>query len=91
MIIKFLNKRFNSIKMCAVFTATCFIVSTLGANLYAIPLAENANKKYEDVFSKTNSISTAGTNNIRNRVSSSENSITLVSIAITPISEPSFP
>ena len=57
MIIKNLKKKFNSMKMCAVFTAVCFIMSTLGANLYAIPTAENANKKYEDVFNKVSSIS----------------------------------
>lgn len=57
MIIKFIKKKFNLIKICAVFTTVCFVVSTLGANLYAIPLAENANKKYEDVFNKVNSIS----------------------------------
>ena len=58
MIIKFLNKRLNSIKICAVFTTACFLISTLGANLYAIPMSENPNKKYEDVFNRTNSIST---------------------------------
>ena len=57
MIIKFTKKRFNLIKICAVFTTVCFVVSTLGANLYAIPLAENANQKYEDVFNKASSIS----------------------------------
>ena len=57
MIIKLLAERVNSIKICAVFTAVCFIVSTLGANLYAIPLAEDTNKKYEDVFNKANGIS----------------------------------
>ena len=57
MIIKFIKKKFNLIKICAVFTTVCFVVSTLGANLYAIPLAENANKKYEDVFNKVSSIS----------------------------------
>ena len=57
MIIKFIKKKFNLIKICAVFTTVCFVVSTLGANLYAIPLAENANQKYEDVFNKASSIS----------------------------------
>ena len=57
MIIKFIKKKFNSIKICAVFTTVCFVVSTLGANLYAIPLAENASQKYEDVFNKASSIS----------------------------------
>ena len=57
MIIKFLRERFNSIKICAVFTTVCFMISTLGANLYAIPMAENTNKKYEDVFNKTDCIS----------------------------------
>ena len=57
MTVKFLKKKFNSMKMCAVFTTVCFAISTLGANLYAIPMAENANKKYEDVFNKASSIS----------------------------------
>ena len=57
MIIKNLKKKFNSIKICAVFTTLCFLVSTLGTNLYAIPMSENINKKYEDVFNKANSIS----------------------------------
>ena len=57
MIIKFIKKKVSLIKICAVFTTICFVVSTLGANLYAIPLAENANQKYEDVFNKTSSIS----------------------------------
>ena len=57
MIIKFIKKKFDLIKICAVFTTICFVVSTLGANLYAIPLAENANQKYEDVFNKASSIS----------------------------------
>ena len=57
MIIKFIKKKINSIKICAVFTTVCFLVSTLGANLYAIPMAENANQKYEDVFNKASSIS----------------------------------
>ncbi len=57
MIIKFIKKKINLIKICAVFTTVCFVVSTLGANLYAIPLAENANQKYEDVFNKVSSIS----------------------------------
>ncbi|MBR3627355.1 MAG: hypothetical protein IKN42_00745, partial [Elusimicrobia bacterium] len=58
MTLKKIKEKLNKIKICAVFTAACFIVSTLGANLYAIPMAENVNKKYEDVFNKTNSIST---------------------------------
>ena len=57
MIIKFLRERFNSIKICAVFTAVSFMISTLGANLYAIPMAENTKKKYEDVFNRTDCIS----------------------------------
>ena len=57
MVVKFLKKKFNSIKICAVFTATCFMVSTLGANLYAIPTTDNAKQKYEDVFNRTSSIS----------------------------------
>ena len=58
MIIKFIKKKIDLIKICAVFTTVCFVVSTLGANLYAIPMAENVNQKYEEVFNKTNSIST---------------------------------
>ena len=57
MIIKILKKKFNSIKICSIFTAICFMISTLGANIYAIPMTENANKKYEDVFNKASSIS----------------------------------
>ena len=57
MIKNFLKKNFNSIKICAVFTTVCFLVSTLGANLYAIPVAENINQKYEDIFNKASSIS----------------------------------
>ncbi|MBO7610604.1 MAG: hypothetical protein J6T23_00145 [Elusimicrobia bacterium] len=57
MIIKFLRGRFNSIKICAVFTAACFMISTLGANLYAISMVENSNQKYEDVFNRTDCIS----------------------------------
>ena len=57
MIIKKLTEKLNKIKICAVFTAVCFVISTLGANLYAVPLAENTNKKYEDVFNKASSIS----------------------------------
>ena len=57
MIKNFLKKKFNSIKICAVFTTVCFMVSTLGANLYAIPMAEDSNQKYEDVFNKASSIS----------------------------------
>jgi len=57
MIIKLLFEKFNSIKICAVFTTICFIVSALGANLYAIPIAEDINQKYEDVFNKANGIS----------------------------------
>lgn len=57
MIINFLSKRFNSIKICAVFTAVSFIISTLGVNLYAIPMAENTDKKYEDIFNRTVCIS----------------------------------
>ncbi|MBR4632874.1 MAG: hypothetical protein IKO48_06125, partial [Elusimicrobia bacterium] len=52
-----LKKNFNSIKICAVFTTVCFLISTLGANLYAIPMAENTNQKYEDIFNKASSIS----------------------------------
>ncbi len=52
-----LRKRINLIKTCAVFTTVCFIMSTMGANLYAIPMSENVNKKYEDVFNKASSIS----------------------------------
>ncbi|MBR3628647.1 MAG: hypothetical protein IKN42_07400, partial [Elusimicrobia bacterium] len=50
-------KKINKIKICAILTTICFVISTLGANLYAIPTADNINKKYEDVFNKTNSIS----------------------------------
>ena len=57
MIIKKLMEKLNKIKICAVFTAACFVISTLGANLYAFPMAENTNKKYEDVFNKASSIS----------------------------------
>ena len=57
MIKNFLKKNFNSIKICAVFTTVCFLVATLGANLYAIPVAENINQKYEDIFNKASSIS----------------------------------
>jgi len=57
MIKKYLKKRVSSVKVCAVITAVCFMVSTLGANLYAIPMSETANKKYEDVFVKTSPIS----------------------------------
>ena len=57
MIKKYLKKKINGIKICAVITAICFMVSTLGANLYAIPMSETANKKYEDVFNKASSIS----------------------------------
>ena len=57
MILKKLTEKLNKIKICAVFTAVCFVISTLGANLYAIPMAENTNKKYEDVFNKASSIS----------------------------------
>ena len=57
MIIKILKRKFNSIKICAVFTTVCFMVSTLGANLYAIPMTENTNQKYENVFNKASSIS----------------------------------
>ena len=57
MIIKLLTKKFNPIKTCAVFTVVCFMISTLGSNLYAIPMAENTNQKYEDVFNKVNGIS----------------------------------
>jgi hypothetical protein len=57
MINNFLKKNFNSIKICAVFTAVCFLVSVLGANLYAVPMTENINQKYEDIFNKASSIS----------------------------------
>ena len=57
MILKKVKEKLNKIKICAVFTATCFIISTLGANLYAIPIAENTTQKYEDVFNKASSIS----------------------------------
>jgi len=57
MIKKYLKKKINGIKICAVITAICFMVSTLGANLYAIPMSKTANKKYEDVFNKASSIS----------------------------------
>ena len=57
MINNFLKKNFNSIKICAVFTAVCFLVSALGANLYALPQSEKINSKYEDVFNKVSSIS----------------------------------
>ena len=57
MIVKKLTEKLNKIKICAVFTAACFVISTLGANLYAIPMSENTNKKYEDVFNKPSSIS----------------------------------
>ena len=57
MIIKMLTKRLNGIKLCAVFTAACFMISTLGANLYAIPMEKNSNQKYEDIFDKASSIS----------------------------------
>lgn len=56
-VIKKIKKTINSIKLCAVFTAICFMISTLGANLYAIPMSENPSKKYEDVFNKTSVIS----------------------------------
>ncbi len=55
--LKGLKKEINLIKTCAVFTTVCFVMSTMGANLYAIPMGENANKKYEDVFNKASSIS----------------------------------
>ena len=45
MTVKFLKKKFNSMKMCAVFTTVCFAISTLGANLYAIPMAEKCEQK----------------------------------------------
>ena len=57
MIKKYLKKRVSSVKLCAVITAVCFMASTFGANLYAIPMSETANKKYEDVFVKTSPIS----------------------------------
>ena len=57
MVIKKIKEKLNKMKICAVFTAICFMISTLGANLYAIPLAENASQKYEDVFNKASSIS----------------------------------
>ena len=57
MIIKELIKTLNKSKICAVVTAACFMISTLGANLYATPMTENITQKYEDVFSKTNVIS----------------------------------
>ena len=52
MIIKKLREKLNKIKICAVLTAICFMISTLGANLYAIPVTDNSNQKYEDVFNK---------------------------------------
>ena len=52
-----LKKKINLIKVCALFTTVCFVVSTLGANLYAVPAAEKTNQKYEDVFNKASSIS----------------------------------
>lgn len=57
MIKKYLKKKINGIKICAIITTVCFMVSTLGANLYAIPISENTNKKYEDVFNNASSIS----------------------------------
>ena len=57
MIIKELIKTLNKSKICAVVTAACFMISTLGANLYATSMTENITQKYEDVFSKTNVIS----------------------------------
>ena len=56
-LVKKIKKTINSVKLCAVFTAVCFMISTLGANLYAIPMSENPSKKYEDVFNKTSAIS----------------------------------
>ena len=57
MIIKKIKEKLNRMKLCAVFRGTCFMISTLGANLYAIPMADNVSQKYEDVFNKASSIS----------------------------------
>ncbi|MCR4662787.1 MAG: hypothetical protein K5622_02725 [Endomicrobiaceae bacterium] len=57
MMMEIIKKKFNLIKMCAVFTTVCFVISVTGANLYAIPAAGNINEKYEDVFNKASSIS----------------------------------
>ena len=56
MIKSYLKKRINSVKCCAIITTICFVLSTIGANLYAIPISEQANKKYEDVFEQTKNI-----------------------------------
>ena len=78
MILKKLTEKLNKIKICAVFTATCFIISALGTNLYAVPLAENTTQKYEDVFNKINSI-----NNEYGKITSSKDAqsdITVINI-----------
>ena len=57
MVFKKLKKAINSIKITAVFTAVCFLISTVGTNLYALSLSQNAAKKYEDAFNKISPIS----------------------------------
>ena len=57
MIVKKLTEKLNKIKLCAVFTTACFMISTLGTNLYATPMAENITQKYEDIFNKATCIS----------------------------------
>lgn len=52
-----LKLKLNKVKICAVITAISFMISTLGANLYAIPISENTNNKYEEIFNKVNGIS----------------------------------
>ena len=49
--------QFNSIKICAVLTAVCFMVSTLGANLYAVSMETKTNEQYVDVFNSVSCIS----------------------------------
>lgn len=56
MIKSYLKKRINSVKCCAIITTICFVLSTIGANLYAIPISEQENKKYEDIFEQTKNI-----------------------------------
>ena len=51
-----LKEKLNRIKLCAIFTAVCFMVTTVGSNLYAIPVAEKDNERDEEVFNKRSSI-----------------------------------
>ena len=58
MITHLLKKKFSSVKICAVTTALCFLISTAGSSLYAVPLAETSDQKYENLFNKANAVST---------------------------------